>query len=183
MEAWMKHGCRKWFSSFYSRKYWKVWAGSKAIVHSPSLLPVCCVHPYFWKLMTWHCWIMFFLHKIWCGTSRVQDTLPVLDLPDQAAPPACSSHICFLRTPRATFGLIYKARDSYFETQLQHIHSFCSKLPLSQTAPIPIPFSIPACVWVVFEARRGCPQIAVSVHVTSVSRLIDCCIYNYQAMR
>lgn len=70
MEAWMKHGCRKWFSSFYSRKYWKVWAGSKAIVHSPSLLPVCCVHPYVWKLMTWHCWIMFFLHKIWCGTSR-----------------------------------------------------------------------------------------------------------------
>lgn len=76
----------------------------------------------------------------------LQDTLPVLDLPHQAAPPACPPHVLFLRTPRATFGLIYKARDSYFETQLQHIHSLGSKLLPSQTAPIPIPFSIPACV-------------------------------------
>lgn len=64
----------------------------------------------------------------------------------QAAPPACSFHVLFLRTPKVTFGLTYKARDSCFETQLQHIHSLGSKLLLSQTASIPIPFSIPACV-------------------------------------
>lgn len=56
---------REWFTSFYSTRYWKVWA---RVSHSPSLLPLCCVYSYFWKrwwkLLAWHHWIMVFLYKM-----------------------------------------------------------------------------------------------------------------------
>lgn len=59
----MQH--REWFTSFYSRRYWKVWP---RVSHSPSLLPVCCVYSYFWKrwwkLLTWHPWIIAFLYNM-----------------------------------------------------------------------------------------------------------------------
>lgn len=158
-------------------------------MHSPSLLPVCRVYSYVWKLMAWHCWIMIFLHKIRCGTSRSRTcSTGYSTIVGSASPSSTSSMFISCpvsEDPKCHFGLTYKARDSCFETQLQHIHSLGSKLLLSQTASIPIPFSIPACVWAVFEAPGvvGCPQVAVSFHISSVSRLIHCCIYNYQEKR
>lgn len=71
--------CREWFTGFYSTRYRKVWACSKGVLRSPSLLPLCCVYPDFWKcrwkLLAWHIWIIF-LHKIriGIGVSRARGT-------------------------------------------------------------------------------------------------------------
>ena len=163
--------CREWFTSFYSSRYRKVWAHSKGVLHSPSLLPLFCVHPYFWKcrwkLLAWHHWIIFFSIKaeedpVVAGHA-VQDTLPVSYLPRQAAPPACPSRVLFLRTPTATFGLIYRAKDLSFGTQPQHIHSLGTELLLSQTGPIPYS---PLChclgVWVTVWLLLGAFKPVVS---------------------
>lgn len=175
---------REWFTRFYTMRYRKVWVHSKDILCSPSLSPLSCVYPYFWKcqwkLLAWHHWIMVFVPEIRRGMAghAVWDTLPLSYLPCQASPPARPPRVLFLRTPMANFGLICRARDLSFGTQSLHIHS--SGSDLLPTQPEPIPHSplhhspwrwrhsgLSSCFWV-FSSP-------LCVH-------INWCIYNYQVI-
>lgn len=122
----------------------------------------------------------YFLHQIWCGTSRSRTCSGGHSASAGSASPSSTSSLPISspgsEDPKGHFWSRLQSQRLVFWDPAP-AHSFLG----FQVAAVPDSsnsYSLlhPCLCW----RHRGCPQVAVSLHLSSVSRLIDYYIYNYQ---